>query len=101
MFKPTDVSSASTYTGDTPTRVAMVDQPPICEHEGAPQNELDAVATRLAEVLNRHSRSEKLKKDDITLRMISDFCWALGVEPDVRLIRRHHVASATDEDGGA
>ena len=69
------------------------------EREGPLPNGMDAIAERLAEAINTHWRMDRMRKEDVSLRMISDFCWALGIEPELKLVRR--PTEATSRGGEA
>lgn len=62
-----------------------------------PANEMDRMAARLAEVLNAHTGTN-LTPDMVSTRMIAEFAWAFGLEPEFRLVRR--PTETTSQGGG-
>lgn len=49
-----------------------------------PYTSLDAMAERVAEVVNTFA-GRPIKPEDVNLRMVAEFCWALDVTPSIEL----------------
>lgn len=44
-----------------------------------PHSDLDALADRIADVLNSFAGRLPIKPEDVDLRTVAEFCWALDV----------------------
>lgn len=51
------------------------------------QTELDAMAERIASVLNEISHELPITPAAVDLRLVASLCWAIGVTPNITLTR--------------
>lgn len=52
-----------------------------------PETELDAIAERLASVLNGIAPKLPIELHQVDLRILAELCWALGVTPSIDVRR--------------